>query len=463
MVGHTPDYEGIFPDKRLDNRAALISQALLSGKTSSIHATTESEKEEKGFYRFLANERVTETALVKELTNRCMGNVQGRDVVMIEDSCSFGLSNYSKSIKANSGLGLVGNKVGLGFLSHCSLVIDAQSESMLGFSDVQVWHRTEDKANNTTHAYKRQPIEEKESFKWIAASQQGKVCLASARSITIIQDREGDIYEQFCAIPDAKTHLLIRSRDNRKLADGSKLHESLQQAPVLGQYSIAIHGDARKEKVKRTAQVEVKAILVNIQKPSCIKNKEIATSCAVYAVEVREIGNKSKDAICWRILTTHKTETFEEAVAVIKKYKLRWYIEQLFRLLKKQGYQLECTQLESGWSIRKLFVLILNTALRWMQLYLAYDVEESQPVVEVFTASEIKCLESIQNNYITKTDQAKNPFNPEKLSWASWIVARLGGWKGNNRQRKAGPIIIKRGLEKFETMYDGWLLANPNP
>jgi hypothetical protein len=257
--------------------------------------------------------------------------------------------------------------------------------------------------------------------------------------------------------------MVIRSRDNRTLADGSKLHDALRQSPVLGQYSIAIYGDIRKEKIKRTAQVEVRAVPVIIQKPSLLKNKKIPATCAVYAVEVKEIGNQHNDSICWRILTTHKVDTYEEAIGVIEKYKIRWYIEQLFRLLKKQGYQLEASQLESGWAIRKLFVLVLNTALRWMQLYLAYDVEESQAITEVFDEPEIRCLESIQDNYITKTEQTNNPFNPQKLSWASWIIARLGGWKGNRKQRKAGPIIIKRGLEKFQTMYDGWKLANFSP
>jgi hypothetical protein len=131
----------------------------------------------------------------------------------------------------------------------------------------------------------------------------------------------------------------------------------------------------------------------------------------------------------------------------------------LFRLLKKQGYQIEDTQLESGWAIRKLLVLLLNSALRLMQLYLAYDVEESQSIEEVFDKEEIACLQTIQNKQLQNTPKTGNPFNAQKLSWASWIIARLGGWKGNGKQRKAGPIIIKRGLEKFEMIYEGWKMA----
>jgi hypothetical protein len=48
------------------------------------------------------------------------------------------------------------------------------------------------------------PIEEKESYKWIESSIRTKEVLEQAKEIIIIQDREGDIYEQFCLIPDGR-------------------------------------------------------------------------------------------------------------------------------------------------------------------------------------------------------------------------------------------------------------------
>ena len=222
LQGHTPNFKNLLSDKRLEKRAALISQSLLMSKTSSVKGATIDEAEQKGFYRFLDNERVTEELLINELTLRCGANVSDRDVLVIEDSSSFGLSKQSKHKKKNSGLGLVGNKIGTGFLTHCSLVLDAHLETMLGFSDVQLWHRTEDKSNNTTKVYKQQSIEEKESYKWIKASEASKEVLQTARSLTIIQGREGDIYEQFCLVPNQKTNLIIRNRDNRKLTEGKK-------------------------------------------------------------------------------------------------------------------------------------------------------------------------------------------------------------------------------------------------
>jgi hypothetical protein len=453
-ISHKPDFNGVFNDERLDKRAATISALLMASRNSSIKGITKNEAEQKGFYRFLENENVSEQQLVLEMQQRCSTNTKGREVIAIQDSSSIGLSEKRNRLKEESGIGLVGNKEGLGFLVHTTLVLDAQSETMLGFSAMQLWHRKEDKANNTTGKYKRQPIEEKESYKWIEASKQSKEVLSAAKSITIVEDREGDIYEQFCLIPDSKTHLVIRNRDNRKLADNNKLHDYLQQQESSGSYALKIAGDIRKGRINRIATIEVRYARVTIAKPQGVKNKTIANQLELYAVEAKEIGASKQDKIKWRLLTTHVVDSFESACNVIRIYQQRWYIEQVFRLLKKQGFRIESSELSTGWAIRKLTVLLLNNILRIMQLLLAYENEESQRIEEVFSEKEISCLKEVGIKTIPQ-----HRYEQSKLAWASDIIARLGGWKGNPRQRPPGPITMKRGLVAFAMIYKGWCIA----
>lgn len=457
-ISHKPNFTGVFSDKRLDNRADKIASLLINSRNSSIKGITDYESEQKGFYRFLENERVSETQLIKELTDRCSLNVSDRDVLVIEDTSSIGLSNHRNRLKAESGIGVVGNKEGLGFLLHGSLVIDANNETMLGFSDVQLWHRQEIKSNNTTRIYKKQPITEKESYKWIKASRNSQEVLQAAKSITIIEDREGDIYDQFCLIPNFKTHLVIRSRENRKLADGSFLHDSLLKVKSAGSYALPIIADIRKNKTGRIAKIEIKFKKVVIQKPakaSC----ELPKEKELYAVEAREVNGPQKDAIKWRILTTHPITTLEEAIKIINMYKQRWWIEQLFRLMKKQGFRIEESELTTGWGIRKLTILLLNNVLRIMQLLMAYDNEDSQSIDVVFNIEEKECLKLLSKKYEQKKTKVKNDNSTKKLSWAAWIIARLGGWKGNEKQRPPGPITMKKGIEKFDLIFKGWKLA----
>ena len=59
-----------------------------------------------------------------------------------------------------------------------------------------------------------------------------------------------------------------------------------------------------------------------------------------------------------------------------------------------------------------------------------------------------------------KTEKQKNPHPPQTLSWASWVIARLGGWKGYASESPPGPITMLRGLTKFEAQFQGWLLAH---
>lgn len=458
-ISHTPNFNGVFPDKRLDARAKQLASLLIKSRSNSIKGTTSNEAEQKGFYRFLENDRVTEASLIGEIIKRCDSNVKNRHVLCIQDTSSIGLNNHRNRLQKNSGIGFVGNKIGLGFLIHCSLVLDAEKETMLGFSDMQLWHRTEDKANNTTQIYKRQPIEEKESFKWIKAGQQSKEVLQSAKMITIIEDREGDIYEQFCLIPDEKTHLLIRSKDNRKLADGSLLFESIAKEKSSGSYLLNITEDIRRNRKGRVAKIEVRYKKIIITKPKGRKSKTLPLTKELYLVEAKEVNGPKNDSVKWRILTTHPVKTFKQAIEIINMYKQRWYIEQLFRLLKKQGFKIEESELGTGWAIRKLTVLLLNNLLRLMQLLLAYDNDESQSVGEVFSKDEIDCLKEIEKKLEQKKTQVKNLSPAKKLSWASWIIARLGGWKGIKKQRPPGPITMLKGLEKFNLIFQGWKLA----
>jgi hypothetical protein len=443
----------------LDRRASRLSALLLAGRSSSIHEIAPTEAEQKAAYRFLKNRKTEEGILINTVKERSSYLCTGKEVLVLQDTTDFNLTNHQGRLQPNSGVGLAGGRDdSIGFFLHSSLVLDAREETVLGFSDIQVWHR-EGKLNKVQRGYKRLPIEEKESFKWIKACKESKQHLLAATSITFIEDREGDIYEQFASIPDERTHLIIRSRDNRNLSDGNKLFEVLSQQSPAGSYTIDLVKDIRKGVEKRTAFVEVRFCKVSIARSVHAKKKDIVSQVELYAIEVRENDDTVSNPIRWRILTTHLVNSYEHAIGIINNYRKRWYIEQLFRLLKKKGFDIQSSELESGWAIRKLMVMILNAALRVMQLLLAFDNEQSQPIEQVFDPQEMKCLESLDKTLQGDSQKSKNKQDPRRLSWATWIIARLGGWKGYNSKQPPGPIVLKRGLDKFASIYQGWKLA----
>jgi transcription initiation factor TFIID subunit TAF12 len=63
----------------------------------------------------------------------------------------------------------------------------------------------------------------------------------------------------------------------------------------------------------------------------------------------REIGAPAgTKPLLWRLLTTLPVETAEDARQIIRLYRLRWRIEEVFRVLKRNGLALEETQVESA-------------------------------------------------------------------------------------------------------------------
>lgn len=438
-------------------KGASIARHLVVGRNVSIRASFPCRSDQKACYRFLNNPKVTEQSLITEITQRCSKLTEGKDIVVIQDTSSFNLNQHYYRLKKNTGIGPIEDNFSLGFFLHTSLVLDACSDTVLGIGDVQLWHRVYDDPNRASKT-RRLPINQKESYKWIKACQQIQSKCSNARTITFVEDRDGDIYEQFASIPQNNIHLVIRSCKDRRLANGEKLFESLQKQRISSHYSITIAANPRIKRSYRKATLELRYKKVCLCKPSEHSNPGLPATVDLWAVQALEKGYKGKDRICWRVLTSQALHNPQDALSIINVYKKRWYIEQLFRLLKKQGFEMEESQLENGWAIRKLCVLGLNTMVRVMQLMLATE-SENKNVAQVFNDNETKCLEHLSNQYEGKTNHLKNPYKLHTLLWAKWIIARIGGWKGYKSQHPPGPITLKRGLDNFNQIYIGWCLA----
>lgn len=58
--------------------------------------------------------------------------------------------------------------------------------------------------------------------------------------------------------------------------------------------------------------------------------------------------------------------------------------------------------------------------------------------------------------YEGKTEKQKNPHPYKSLAWCSWLIARIGGWKGYRKSEgPPGPITLKDGLCRFKSMFEG--------
>lgn len=456
-------YEGYFGDRRLSRRADQFVNAVGQHETVVVNRLSSDWSEQMAYYRFLDNEKVSLEELQSGLTRRCGELSGGGHKLVIEDTSQFNFQQHSGRIKPDSGLGVIGDNQSLGFFFHPSLVIDAESGSCIGFSDIQLWTRPADRPDKDDRGYKKLPIEEKESYRWISSVESSREVLSDADQLTMIADREGDIFELFAQLPDDRTDLLIRCCQNRKIVEGGgKLFEYLASRPCTGTYEIEVKKDLRKGRRGRIAHMEVRYCQLTLQRPDKLSGTQIAEEVSLYAIEVKEIASsvpQGEEAIHWRLLTTHPIESFAEAMECIRWYSLRWLLEQLFRLLKLKGFNLEESELQRGSSLMKLCVLALAAALDVMRLMLARSGEQEQPIAHVFTEEEQECLNDLAPTLEGRTQKQQNPHPKQTLAWASWIIARLGGWNGYQSQHSPGPITFYRGLKQFEIFSQGWKLA----
>ena len=95
---------------------------------------------------------------------------------------------------------------------------------------------------------------------------------------------------------------------------------------------------------------------------------------------MREIGPPAgTEPLHWRLLTTHAVDTPQAALEIVQWYRRRWNIEQLFWTLKRQGLDIEASQVERAAALVKLAFLATVAATRIMQLVRARNAHPAGP------------------------------------------------------------------------------------
>jgi hypothetical protein len=409
----------------------------------------------------LENEQVTHSELIRSLADQCEQQVEGRHILSISDSSEINLQSHAGRVKPE-GLGVVGNNKDIGFFIHPTLAVDAENGFPLGMSHVQLWTRAAERPGNREQTYPYLPIEQKESYKWIASAERSRRCYeAGGAKLVHVGDREADLYEEWARVPDRYTHLLVRVHQNRRLCGQSEsLYEYLSAQPCEGTYTVQVIADPRKKQTAREALLRVSYAAVSIQRPKKLSAKDYPPSIAVYAVEAEEVNPPpGQNPIHWRLMTTHRVASFEQALQMIQWYCWRWQIEQLFATLKTVGLDIEATELESVSAIQRLTILGLSVAVKILQMVQSRDKGERISAEVIFSQEQQQCLAQIAPTLQGQTLKQQNPHPKASLPWATWLIARLGGWSGYQSQKPPGISTLVQGLRRFESMFIGWKTA----
>lgn len=456
-----------FNDKRLYNVYQELSEQIDVEQSVCVQQITDDSAQARSFYRFYGNQSVEIQEVIK-MNCKCTTDLSDTEVLSLGDSTSFNLSKRSKRIKDFHRLGLLQGGKTKGFHAHASLALNAQSGGVIGLTDVMYWHRKGKK-----YEYGELPKSKRESRKWYLGADNTAKVLSDAKRITYVFDREADDFDLFKHISyTLKRDLLIRANHNRYvLYDGErmKLKTCLAVCPLATTYEVRLkaldhyswtHGK-RIKRAARTAKLELRYAKLKVFPPNKKHlNDEEVELTAIHVKEVTEDLTRGEKPLEWILWTTHDIQTVENAIRCVEYYLLRWNIEQLFRIMKRKGFDIEATQLETVDAILKQTTMAFAAATKVMQLVRARNQQDDAPIDYVFDEQQQIVLNKVNERVEGKTQQQKNPFPSDKLSWGAWIIARLGGWKGYQSAKPPGPITMKRGLDRFYAIFEGYQIFN---
>jgi len=407
--------------------------------------------ETKRFRRFLANDKVSVERLIEGWAEHTASAAAGRHVLAIQDTSEIHFRRGHRR-----GLGEIGKGNSHGALLHAMLAVDADSAECLGLVGGDVWTRS----GRVTVPHAKRALEDKESKRWLQTAARAKTVLSSAAMVTVIADRESDIYAQWASLPAATFHLLSRVMKDRRLATGGLLYEALTALPAA-ETKVLVLPRRSSDPNLQFATVELRFAKVCICRPDNGMLRHLPKSVVLSLIEVFEPNPPAGlERIHWRLLTTHDVADAATAWRIINWYKLRWIIEQFFRVLKTQGFQIEDSQIDSADILLKLIAVAAKAAAITIQLLQARDGHGALAAAAAFDCSHIQALTAINARYEVKTVRQKNPHPHASMAWAAWIIARLGGWDGYPSSRPPGPITFKHGLDHFHAIAIGWSLRD---
>lgn len=276
----------------------------------------------------------------------------------------------------------------------------------------------------------------------------------------MIADAESDIYEIFALRP-AHVELLIRAAYDRTLDGGDHLFSHADGLPEAGRMEIDLPAAPGRPARRATLALRFTAISLTCPRRPA-GGASLPKTLTVNLVDVREIDPPAgQPGAHWRLLTTHDVTSLAEAQRIADFYRRRWVIEQLFRILKTKGFDVEALRIAEDGPREKLVMAALVAAVTVLQLVHARDGappgQTLRPLADAFEPHDRPVLEALCNSLEGKTERQKNPHPPGSLAFAAWICARLGGWTGY--YGKPGPIVMLNGWLQFQTIKHGWTIA----
>ena len=423
-------------DQRRTKRLVKYVGQVAACSEGSTPNQTESWADCKAAYRLFDEEDVSFEAVCRPHWNRTKNRDSGVFLLLGDTTeIDFG---YDPDVE---GLSPVGSGNHRGFHLHSSLMIDAETEEVIGSGGGR-------DLSSKTQAEGGKDSREKEPSAGIGSlgprDRSGRKACGTGEVYSCVRCGGGQLRSVLpletarCGLGRAglaKTpHRLGFPRQAAGTLGGAEAR------PSAGLYKLSLR--SRKNQPAREALLEVRFAAIEMPIPA--QPTPYMRACGLetipmFAVHVREIAPpEGVEPLDWILLTSETVECFEEAWTVIGYYEKRWRVEDYHKCLKT-GCQVESRQYKTSDRLERVTGVLSIVAVRLLQLKFAARCEPSPPAEDTVPPDWIEVLKQVRN--INRPIETAKDFLRE--------VAKLGGFLGRKSDGDPGWITIWRGFNKL--------------
>lgn len=449
-------------DTRRYRRFLRVASDFIRNPSAAVPAACGDWAGTKACYRLFDHPEVNSGTILSAHRAAMLERLRAADdataLLVVQDTSALNYDNH----RAKEGLGPTGGHGkdrSPGLFVHGQLVVGTDG-AVHGLASALLYARQSRGAGEPAGKRNRQPLEEKESHRWVAGWHEAQRLweeLGGTRPVLSVADREADIYELLAACRQTRAQggggagLLVRSQHDRKLEeDGTPLWQTPAALPVSATLEVELPRGKQGLKARK-ATLAVRAGRVRLAVPAH-KKKYLGLSEGIelWALEVRETDPPpGVEPVCWQLLTTEVIADAADAARLVGWYALRWRIEDFHRVLKT-GCRVESRQVRAAEKLNAFIALDMVVAVHLLSLVWQARIRPESPVEGWLERDEWEVLA------VHAAGGGPPPECPPATGEAVRMIARLGGFLGRRVDGEPGPEVLWRGLAKLRTLVEAW-------
>jgi len=434
-------------DRRRTRRLVEVAAAAAKHPAGRITEVLSVGAEREGAFRLIENEHAGVKAIARAAHEACAArSAEHRFVFVPVDASSLNLADWERT----KGLGVVGARfVGARGLIVVTAIALAPDGTPLGLCGQKWWARRGRSRGRRKHD--KRLVESKETQHWLDVMRQARDVFAKNAPSTrpwFQLDRGGDAWPVLLQGLEPGQLFTVRAAYDRRLWGKDDeprryLWEQVEKETLLGSYELAVPSRAGRK--ARTARIGVRSREVTLSLlDERTDRRSPATLTAVLACEQRTTP-RGEEPIEWLLLTTHPVRTMRDAELVLQGYAQRWRVEEFHKVWKSGACRVEETQLRDRDRIIRWATILASVAMRIMRLtYLARTRPDLPATVELAPA-EVAAVVALKA-------RGERPGAVPCISQVVLWLAEIGGYTGKSSGGPPGAIVIRRGLERIQSL-----------